>query len=203
VPVDRRGENELRAEFRAAHGFADHDVVGLYVGRINPIDQPYKGTAELLDLVPRLRSKHPELKWVMVGLGTEKDEEMCRRAGIVPLLNHPDWRMRQVFCGCDLYATASKWEGFDLPIMEAAYFGKPVVGYRLAAHPEVVNDGVSGFLVRAREEFQGRIEQLVTDKQLRESMGAEGRKWASHFTWRKCAEQFEGMFQELLNRPSG
>ena len=202
VPVDRRSEEELRAEFRAEHGFTDRDVVGLYVGRINPVDQPYKGTGELFDLIPHFQREHPELKWVMVGLGTEKDGEMCRRSGILPLLNYPDWRMRQVFCGCDMYVTASKWEGFDLPILEAQYFGKPVLGYRLAAHPEVVNDGASGFLVKNREELQERLKSLITNAELREEMGIEGRRWAAQFTWRRCAERFAELFEEVLQRRS-
>jgi len=203
VPVDRRGRDELRREFRNAHGFGDDDVVGLYVGRINPVDQPYKGTAELFDLVPRLRSEYSNFRFVMVGLGTEKDAKLCRESGILPLLNHPDWRMRQVFCGCDLYVTASRWEGFDLPILEAQYFGKPVIGYRLAAHPEVVNDGVSGFLVSGRKELREKLGRLIEDKDSREQAGKEGADWAKLFNWMKCANEFETYFEEILRRRWG
>ncbi len=198
VPVDRRTNEELREEFRRELGFKDEHIVGLYVGRINPVDQPYKGTGELFDLVPRMREKHPQLRWVMVGLGTEKDGELCRQSGIVPLLNHPDWQMRKVFCGCDIYATASKWEGFDLPILEAQYFGKPVLGYRLAAHPEVVDDGEGGYLVGSRREFERRLEELILDPSLRREMGEKGREWAKGFSWRKCAGEFVRLFERVL-----
>ncbi len=202
VPVDRRSDDELRKEFREELGFADDDIVGLYVGRIRPVDQPYKGTQELFDLIPKLKKEFPHLKWVMVGLGTEDDAELCRKSGIVPLLNHPDWKMRQVFVGCDLYATASKWEGFNLPILEAQYFGKPVLAYRLAAHPEVVNDGVTGFLVENRDEFGERVRELIGDRELRERMGREGREWAKRFNWMNCAKEFEKLFERVI-RPSG
>jgi glycosyltransferase involved in cell wall biosynthesis len=198
VPVDRRSEQELRTEFRTQHGFSDGDIVGLYVGRINPLDQPYKGTAELFELIPRLQRDHPNLKWVMVGLGTDRDADMCRSAGILPLLNHPDWRMRQVFVGCDLYATASKWEGFDLPILEAQYFGKPVLAYNLAAHPEVVNPSETGFLVNNRQEFESRLREMITNHELRSSMGSRGREWAAKFTWMRCAREFEMLFERIV-----
>ncbi len=198
VPVDRRSEGELREEFRRDHGFADSDVVCLYVGRINPVDQPYKGTAELLELIPKLRSEFGSLKCVMAGLGVEKDADLCRKSGIVPLLNHPDWKMRHVFCGSDIYVTASKWEGFNLPILEAQYFGKPGVAYRLAAHPEVVNDGVTGFLARKPDEFASRLMQLARDPELRSSMGISGREWARRFNWLSCAKEFERLFKEVL-----
>jgi len=200
VPVDRRTNDELREEFRRELGFSSGDVVCLYVGRINPVDQPYKGTSELFDLAPRLRKEFSNVKWVMVGLGTEKDAELCRKCGIIPLLNHADWKMRQVFTGCDAYVTASKWEGFNLPILEAQYFGKPVVGYRLAAHPEVVNDGVTGYLARDRDEFERRTREVVTNSDLRMKMGAEGRVWAKRFNWMDCAREFEKLFEKVIER---
>lgn len=200
VPLDRRSGEELRKEFREEHGFMDTDVVGLYIGRINPVDQPYKGTHELFELVPRLKKDYPQFKFVMVGLGTEKDGELCRKAGIVPLLNHPDWKMRQVFVGCDLYASASTWEGFNLPVLEAQYFGKPVLVYKMAAHPEVVNDGKSGHLATGREDFEKHLRELITNPDRREREGREGREWAKNFTWKKCAEEFERLFTRVLKK---
>jgi len=200
VPVDLRGNDELRSEFRSELGFNDGDVVGLYVGRINPVDQPYKGTSELFEMIPTLKSSFNNLRWVMVGLGTEDDAELCRKAGIIPLLNHPDWKMRQVFVGCDLYATASRWEGFDLPILEAQYFGTPVVGYNLAAHPEVVNDGVTGFLVETNREFRDAVGKLIRDEELRVRMGGEGKVWAQKFNWMNCAKEFERLFAGIVTK---
>lgn len=198
VPVDRRSTDELRTEFRLQHGFSKNDVVGLYVGRINPKDQPYKGTGELFELVPKLRKNHAQLKWVMVGLGNENDRQLCLRNGIIPLLNYPDWKMRQVFVGCDFYATASKWEGFNLPILEAQYFGKPAVAYKLAAHPEVVLDGKTGFLATSRTELESSILKLIKDKDLREQTGQAGREWARRFNWMNCAKEFEKLFIRII-----
>jgi len=195
APVDRRPDEILRAEFRRQYGFTDKDVVGLYVGRINPDDQPYKGTAELFDVIPKVMRDEYRLKWVMVGLGTDRDAMRCRDAKILPLLNFPDWKMRQVFVGCDLYASASRWEGFNLPVMEAQYFGKPVLVYNLAAHPEVVSNGESGFLVNTNLEFEEKLRLLASDASLRDNLGAEGKTWARKFTWKKCASEFEKLLE--------
>ena len=54
------------------------------------------------------------------------------------LLNfHPE-RMPAYYSALDIYATASKWEGFDLPIVEAAWHGVPAVAYNVGAHGEHV-----------------------------------------------------------------
>jgi glycosyltransferase involved in cell wall biosynthesis len=202
VNVDRRPNSVLREEFRRELGFVDTDIVGLYVGRINPVDQPYKGTSELFELIPRLMRDYSNLKWVMVGLGTESDAEMCRAAGIVPLLNYPDWKMRHAFVGCDIYASASKWEGFNLPVLEAQYFGKPVVVYNMAAHPEVVKSGKSGYLSNNKEEFESQLRSLIESPELRVQMGEVGQEWAKTFNWMDCAREFEKLFSEILSKRS-
>jgi glycosyltransferase involved in cell wall biosynthesis len=198
VPVDRRSDSELRDEFRGEIGAGKDDVVCLYVGRINPEKQPYKGTSELFSMARDMKKDHPNLKWVMVGLGDENDAKLCRDSGIIPLLNHPDWKMRKVFTGSDIYVTSSKWEGFDLPIVEAQYFGKPVIGYNIAAHPEVVKDGETGFLVNDNGELRRKLMELVSDSTLRERMGSEGRKWARKFNWVSTAEGLVGVFKREL-----
>lgn len=200
VPVDRRSNDELRREFRRTHGFTDREVVGLYVGRINPVDQPYKGTGELFRLLPEIMHDNYRVKWVMVGLGTEKDTMRCRDAGILPLLNYPDWKMRQVFNGCDLYASASRWEGFNLPVLEAQYFGKPVLVYDLAAHPEVVQRDETGFLALDEADFADKLRLLLSDENLRNQMGERGKIWAKNFNWVKCAGEFEKLFTSILKK---
>lgn len=198
APVDRRSNRELREEFRQENDFADSDVVGLYVGRINPVAQPYKGVAELFATIPKVMKDEKRLKWVMVGLGGEADANMCRAAGMIPLLNLPDWQMRKIFVGCDFYASASKWEGFNLPIMEAQYFGRPVVAYNRAAHPEVVKAPTSGYLVNDAREFERAIRELTTNEKARADLGREGARYAAGFTWRRCATAFEELFHDIV-----
>ena len=58
-----------RAAMRHRFGVADDDVVALYVGRLNPDHQPYKGTRELVDTYSALRAEAPKLRLVMAGFG--------------------------------------------------------------------------------------------------------------------------------------
>ena len=46
------------------------------------------------------------------------------------------------YAACDIYTTASLWEGFNLPAAEAQACGKPVVAFSICSHPEVVKKGV-------------------------------------------------------------
>jgi glycosyltransferase involved in cell wall biosynthesis len=72
--------------------------------------------------------------------------------------------------------------------------------YKLAAHPEVVADGRTGFLAESRKDFEEQLRELISDEGLRSRMGREGREWASRFNWKRCAEEFEKLFKKVLVR---
>jgi glycosyltransferase involved in cell wall biosynthesis len=68
----------------------------------------------------------------------------------------------------------------------------PVVACRVAAIPEVVQDGITGLLTapRAPGELAAAIERLIADPALARGMGREGRRRALGFTPRHVAERF-------------
>jgi 1,2-diacylglycerol 3-alpha-glucosyltransferase len=53
-----------------------------------------------------------------------------------------DKELPYYYAACDLYITASLWEGFDLPAAEAQACGKRVVAFDIGSHPEVVKNGI-------------------------------------------------------------
>ena len=63
-------------------------------------------------------------------------------------------------------------------IAEAMACSRPVVATRVGGIPEIVEDGVSGYLVRRRQpaEAADRILRLLEDRELRHKMGACGRR---------------------------
>ena len=78
----------------------------------------------------------------------------------------------------DIFVLPSISEGVPVAIMEAMAMGLPVVATDIMGHPEIVVDGVNGFLVPKQdpEALADRLERLIQDDQLRVSMGREGRK---------------------------
>jgi glycosyltransferase involved in cell wall biosynthesis len=75
----------------------------------------------------------------------------------------------------------SRWEeGFGFVIAEAMASGKPLVGTRVGAIPELVHDGKTGFLVDRRDPpaIAARILELLEDREMRARMGRAGREFA-------------------------
>ena len=46
------------------------------------------------------------------------------------------------YAACNVYVTASLWEGFNLPAAEAQACGKPVVAFDIGPHKEIIKKGI-------------------------------------------------------------
>ena len=78
---------------------------------------------------------------------------------------------------CDVYVNSSRYEGMSNTILEAMAAGRPVVATAVGGTPDLVGDGVTGFLVPAGEPepMARRVLELLNDAGLRERMGTAGR----------------------------
>ena len=76
--------------------------------------------------------------------------------------------------------------------LEAMAAELPVVACRVAAIPEVVQDGVTGLLVPPRDPaaLAAEIERLIADPELARRLGRDGRRRVLAFTPRHVAERF-------------
>jgi glycosyltransferase involved in cell wall biosynthesis len=198
LPPEGTDWDALRYQFRDKFGIADDETLLLYVGRINPRDQPYKGTAELMESAVELKGKFPKSKMIMAGIGSDYDVKLCQDRGITPVIEAPQEWLAGLYLASDIYTSASKWEGFNLPLLEAQSFGRPAVAYNIGAHPEVLNDHVTGFLVKSHDEFITRIGELISSHDLRSEMGNRAAEWAKRFTWDSYTSGCEKLLEEAL-----
>jgi glycosyltransferase involved in cell wall biosynthesis len=107
-----------------------------------------------------------------------------------------------VFNLADVFVFPSMLEGFPLAPQEAMSCGKPVVAFRVASLPELVEEGVSGFLTAAndRPAFAGWVARLLKDEQLRARVGAEAAERIDrHFRWDLTVRHVLKTYQEVLD----
>ncbi len=199
VPKPLASERDsLRAQFRAKYDIADNELLMLYVGRINPQDQPYKGTAELMETAVEIRERHPNVRLMMVGIGSDYDVKLCEGRGIIPVIEAPHEWMPGFYLASDFYVSASKWEGFNLPLLEAQSFSRPAVVYNIGAHPEVCSDGNTAFLVNSPAQFRARIDELIGSPDLRVEMGRRAAEWSEKFSWDNYAGECERILADVV-----
>ena len=91
-------------------------------------------------------------------------------------------------------------ELLSLVAIEAMASGTPVVCSRLGGLPEVVQNGVTGFLVTPGDtkELRERLSELLRDPGLADRLGRNARELAlERFTWRSCAERCLAAYGEM------
>ena len=109
----------------------------------------------------------------------------------------------RVIAAADVIVVPSIWqEVFGRTIIEAMAMKKPVVATRVGGIPEVLQDGVTGFLVPPANDIAmaAAINKLFSDKKLCRDMGEAGFSRArSLFDSKKHARRIEAIYEMLLS----
>ena len=157
----------------------------LYLGRL----KRYKRIEVLLDALERT----PEAVLEIAGDGDHRpalEAEIARRglADRVRLHGHvTEERKRELYQEAWVNATASSAEGWALSVMEAAACATPTAALAVGGVQESVEDGRTGLLARSPSELADRIQLILRDPELRDSLGAAALERAHAFTWDACA----------------
>lgn len=186
-------------EWRRGLGVDDDAVLSLYVGRLNHKGQPYKGVEELLEHFAGLKRADPRAALVCIGFGDERDARDIRLAGAIPVLKAPPAAMPLAYAAADIFVTASKWEGFGLPLLEAERAGVACLAYGRGAHPEIARAGESALLVETKEQFASCWRQLTGDQDARQRLGREAEKFARGLSWDRAV----GAHEQVLAATAG
>jgi GT2 family glycosyltransferase/glycosyltransferase involved in cell wall biosynthesis len=196
-----QSSNAARATVRSRLGLADDEVMALYVGRLNAVAQPYKGVSALVSLL-RGGALGPSTKLVLVGFGDAADVDQLEAAGAIAVACPPPGEMASYYAAADVYVTASRWEGFDLPLLEAQNAGVPVVALDVGSHREVVRSGETGILAATDAELGSAVARLASDAAVRRRMGDAGIAFAADHRWSDAALRYHRLVGEALDTPS-
>jgi len=145
---------------------------------------PSKGMHLLIEAFNRVKSDVQDARLIIVGKPVFPDylNKLRVMAGdsIIFAGEATDDEMPYYYAACDVYATATLWEGFNIPIVEAQACGKPVVAFKTGPHPEVVENGITGILVTTHDTvaLSSAIIKLLNDGSLRNAMGTQGAEMA-------------------------
>ncbi|MBI2526459.1 MAG: glycosyltransferase [Candidatus Rokubacteria bacterium] len=176
----------------------------LVIGTIARFD-PVKALGVLLEGLSALAARFPSVALLLVGQGGGERELRARAAAL-------GVHGRVVFAGAipdaarclpamDVYASASLGEGLPLTLLEAMACEVPVVATRVPGHVDVVEEGVTGLLVPARDPraLAAAVGALLGDDARRGVMGAEGRaRVARHFSADRMAAEVATLYREVL-----
>jgi glycosyltransferase involved in cell wall biosynthesis len=170
-------------EFRRRFGIGADRLVVTQVSWLIP----EKGLDDLLLAARDVIAAEPRAQFLLVGEGAHRGnlEKKCGELGIAAKVTFTgsvqDPMAEGVYAASDVVCQMSRWEEvFGYVNAEAMASYKPLVGTRVGGIPEIIEDGVNGFLVPRRDPpaAASKILALLNDADLRRRMGEAGRKMA-------------------------
>jgi len=188
---------------RVIHNGADHLVgsgpdvtprrfrdrlVFLSVCRLGTGEAYYKGVdayetfMRCLDGVPA--------EFVLLGRGTDADRRRYEPRGFRVVLSASNAELREAYAACDLYVSFSKWEGFNLPLVEAQAMGRPAFALDTACHREVCEH-----VFDTPQAMAAAVRKLSRDDLT--ALGATAREFVRQFTWERNTAELQSLLEEL------
>jgi glycosyltransferase involved in cell wall biosynthesis len=188
------------------HGLGITPPYILYVGGLAQRD-PRKRVPELIRAFAAWSTSRDRSETLVLtgrlGPATEQLREAARHAGarIVFTGFVPDDALPALYSGAACLVSASRYEGFDLPALEALACGTPVAAFRVGAHEEVAGPGA--ILVQSTDaaSLMRAVQSLCDDSELRARLGAAGQAHAASFSWRRSAELTWAAYERVAGRP--
>ncbi len=182
---------------------ADAAVVA-FLGQMKKI----KGVDLFLRLAKAISAKQPNTVFLLAGQCKSEPSAYTEEALLAEIGDHPKILylgrredVENLYHSADLVVVPSRWEEpFGLVNLEALACRKPVVATRVGGIPEIIDDGVNGFLVE-REDFDAllaRVLQLLDNSELRRRMGEAGREKVEREFTTKPVRELERTYLELL-----
>jgi glycosyltransferase involved in cell wall biosynthesis len=207
-----------RARIRHELGLRDSDVLFLFAGAV----RPEKGVDYLARVFARLSDENVDAclaiaggsrLWIESGwLGgspLEATEQQVRdilqpaivrkRAFMLGIISPLD--IGAYYAAADVLVLPSMFqETFGLVVLEAFSAGLPVIAFRSGGVPELIEHGRNGILVGQGEEeaLLSSMREVMRDPDLRERLGAEGKKTAAKFPWDYTVDRLEAIYETVL-----
>ena len=103
----------------------------------------------------------------------------------------------QPFRGSILFIP-SRYEGFSLSLVEGMSQGLVPVIYSVGVAPEIIRNGENGFIVSSQNEAIQKVEELLSNKILRESMSEEASMTARQFSSQRIAQQLMKLYNDII-----
>ncbi len=202
VDTEKFKPNENPQAVRKQFGLGNEPIV-LFVGSL--IQR--KGLPFLVEAAKKIVKKQPDTRFLIVGKGPLKQQltasiEAANLSGSFNFLgNVKNDLLPNVYNCADVFVLPSIQEGQGIVLLEAQSSGKPVVAFDIGGVDEAVRNAETGLLVKrgSNEELADALLRLLSDKALREKMGANGRKLViENFTWDICAQKMLKVYHEAL-----
>lgn len=202
VPFEKYQQQRDREWFASEFNIpAAAPVIGVIAQMISR-----KGHRFLLEVMPRLLNRFPDLRVLFFGQGPLQDKlkNHVAELGLEGVVGFAGFRkdMPKILPCLDLVVHPALMEGLGVSLLQAAAAGVPIVGSRAGGVPEIVHEGVNGRVVEPGnvEQLHDAVGELLADRALAQLMGEAGRDLARReFAVDTMVERYLNLYCDLLH----
>lgn len=182
---------------RLSQGHPDCHLL-LYVGRL--------GAEKEIERIKPVLERIPNARLALVGDGPNRQvletHFQDTPTHFVGYLRGKD--LAAAYASADAFIFPSRTETLGLVLLEAMAAGTPVVAARSGGIPDIVTDGVNGYLFDPRDE-EGAMtatQRLLANPEERETLRQNARLEAERWGWASATQQLRSYYQGILSRYS-
>lgn len=174
----------------------------IYMGRLSY----EKSTDQVIKAFSLINQARPDAKLLLVGDGPEraKLEALVKKLNLAKSVTFTGLlhgaALVKALQSARLFMTASASENMPLSVLEAMAAGLPIIGVRALGMPEIVTDGLTGFLTKPGDikELATQALKILNDAKLGQQLGQAARAKALQYGQAAHAEQLEKLYESLL-----
>ena len=174
----------------------------LFVGRL----EKRKGLRYLLEAYSKLKWEQPNIRLIVVGPGNPDKESYrilsshnLQDVEFVGRVSYDD--LPRYYASSDIFCSpATGAESFGIVLLEAMAAGKPVVASDIEGFRGVMTEGEQGMFVPKKDSdaLAKTLGNLAKDAELRNKLGAQGRRLAEEYRWEVVAGRVEKYYQTCM-----
>ena len=179
---------------------SDRDVVITHISNFRPV----KRVHDLINAMAIVAKEAPSTRLMLVGDGPDRHsvERLIHRLDLNDKILMTGFRsdVPNVLRCSDVVVLCSETESAPLTLLEGLSCGLPVVATRVGGIPEIVEDGVNGFLVQPKcpEAIAEKILELNADRGLRMRLGEAARETVlERYTAEKAVNQYLKIYDKI------
>jgi glycosyltransferase involved in cell wall biosynthesis/cephalosporin hydroxylase len=157
----------------------------------------YKNSDATFELIYKVRASIEDAVLLILADPQTTDIPEEIRDAVIPIGFPDDGELQSIMGDVDLGVSVSLWEGFNLPLAEMQWLGKPVLAFNRGAHKEVITD--SWFLCESMEEMARKCIEILSGGGLEPTARVDSLdRFRRTFGWQRAVDQYEGLFRRVL-----
>lgn len=198
IPSAKTGFSFNSGEVQSIRSRLKGDFV---VGHIGTLDDSHKGQLQIIETARRFSASHPEICFVLVGEGRDFELFKQQTASLdnIALVGLVD-NVGDYLKAFDIFLFPSRHEGLGSILLDALDFGLPVIATDVGGIPEIIENGVNGFLVKpdAIDDICESILGLYSESTLIEQIARANTEKAKSYTVGTMADKYVQIYQRIL-----